>query len=557
MKKFVLLMIFTLGCVCAKAADFRVDGVEYKVTGTGPNTVELKNGKKAVGDFVVPSEVTDPKTNIKYEVTSIGQGAFKKSKITSVTIPSTVTNIENWAFENCSQLTSATLHGSISEIPYQCFYNCTSLKSVDIDFSKIRWVGPMAFANTDLGTVAPAMYAVMGDEILTRWEVYPKGSEVPSIAPVIVYPYPIAKNLNLSKILGEKAIIIFADKNASEEAMSLWENILPVLFPENPHHLSSFLESDGRSWSGVKYRSFREYFFSGYPNEKNIEPEYNVYFGIEETENGTPLKFFDAIDKSYSNKKRKDFIVKLNEFVRVAVEEPEKLYVQYRKIEESETVKYDDLITKAVIELCDSVYFVKPTLSDAELKNASGFINNLFMHIGAEYGLSNMTLSKWAQCDILTHDLDNDAHKEDYQRILNMIDRLFTFQKPSEDPYHQTMQLAALCGLERWKEAASYFPKVHRSVTANGVYGVPYELEYMQDAINKHGYKAIAPKYTKTAARKGNSGGSSLIEFFGEAIAEAAVEAYTDYRQRRAYRNWLNNIDREFENNLKKGKIKF
>lgn len=350
------------------------------------------------------------------------------------------------------------------------------------------------------------------------------------------------------------ATIIFENEKAGEQAATLFAKMWNSKLPQLAQHYF-FGETFGQSPRALY--TTREYLTD---RGCKLPEDKRICFGVKRTDNlieaaqSTPFDAYQAVEYAYDQMARDKFIERLDEFVRVAVEEPQNLPNEYRKITPWESVKYDDLLTHAITELCDSVYLVKPTLTDAELENVSGFVSNFFMHIGADYGIANMRLSEWAEKDILTRDLNNDAHKDDYQHVLNSIDRYFTFKKPSKDPYHQTMQLAALCGLGRWKEAASYFPKVHRAVTDNGVYAVPSELTYIQTAINNHGYKAVAPTYTKASAKKSGSG--SWTELFGQAIAEAAVQTYQDYRERRAYKKWLKNIDRKFEKNLKKGKIR-
>lgn len=64
----------------------------------------------------------------------------------SVTIPNSVTTIENTAFNTCTSLTSITIPNSITYIGNDAFYQCTSLKSITIPNS-VTDIGRSVFSS--------------------------------------------------------------------------------------------------------------------------------------------------------------------------------------------------------------------------------------------------------------------------------------------------------------------------------------------------------------------------------------------------------------------------
>lgn len=111
---------------------YTLNGVKY----------EYKDGKAYVADYEsatgainIPSTI-QPGDGNTYTVIGFRHGVFKNNtNITSVNIPSTVTNLPNSLFEGCTKLTSVTIPSSITSLTDKMFKGCTSLTSYTIPIS--------------------------------------------------------------------------------------------------------------------------------------------------------------------------------------------------------------------------------------------------------------------------------------------------------------------------------------------------------------------------------------------------------------------------------------
>lgn len=118
---FSLLMMIC--CVIAKSQSVVVDGITYYVN-PGDGTSEVKSGKDAKGDVVIPNEVTY--LGKSYRVYQIMYKAFYDNKeITSVKLPNTVEDIRAYAFLGCSRLSSVTGGADEFEFIGDCVFDGT------------------------------------------------------------------------------------------------------------------------------------------------------------------------------------------------------------------------------------------------------------------------------------------------------------------------------------------------------------------------------------------------------------------------------------------------
>lgn len=148
----ILLLAFFLasfGAVEAKNHDFKVDGLYYKIIADGKVevTYEKKDSEKNYKNFsavTVPGQVAYK--GLEYTVVKIGDGAFHKSQISSVTFPKEVKEIGRDAFCRCTKLTSVSLPPDLETIDAGAFSVCSSLQSISLPES-ITSIGNHVFSS--------------------------------------------------------------------------------------------------------------------------------------------------------------------------------------------------------------------------------------------------------------------------------------------------------------------------------------------------------------------------------------------------------------------------
>ena len=123
------------------ATSFGTLRYEYTCYPGGESGYVVTCNKKFVTSVEIPAEHNGVK------VIGIGYEAFKDcTKLTSITIPDSVTRIENSAFHNCVGLTSVTIPANVKSIGSYAFSDCFSLTSVIIPAS-VNSISSYAFAD--------------------------------------------------------------------------------------------------------------------------------------------------------------------------------------------------------------------------------------------------------------------------------------------------------------------------------------------------------------------------------------------------------------------------
>ena len=94
------------------------------------------------------TEIEIPNTVKDIPITKIGDSVFYNSsvrtEITSVTLPSTVTSLGDYCFQNCTNLTQINLQ-NVTSLGKYCFYYCVKLTSIDLP--NVTSLGNSCFQN--------------------------------------------------------------------------------------------------------------------------------------------------------------------------------------------------------------------------------------------------------------------------------------------------------------------------------------------------------------------------------------------------------------------------
>ena len=216
MRKALLSLLVAMGLPtaawCADGDTFKMkiaEGIEmtFKVISEEEKTCQVGEGwYSCIEDYTGP--VTVPSTANGYTVTRLGSRCFNGSStlhVTSVTLPETITTLEDMVFYNsditelvfpnsvteidrspfcdCEKLESVTLPQGMTKIPDYLFYHC-AIKSFTIP-SRITEIGENAFYSSGLESiVVPATvqkigrYAFCACENLTHAEILNPDAEL-------------------------------------------------------------------------------------------------------------------------------------------------------------------------------------------------------------------------------------------------------------------------------------------------------------------------------------------------------------------------------------------
>jgi len=105
---------------------------------TNNNTLTITRYSGPGGEVIIPDNTNGMR------ITGIGNSAFAGSGITAVTVPPSITNIDDYAFSSSFLLTNVTLPSTITAIRDGVFLGCFSLTNIYIP-SSVKSIGNYAF----------------------------------------------------------------------------------------------------------------------------------------------------------------------------------------------------------------------------------------------------------------------------------------------------------------------------------------------------------------------------------------------------------------------------
>ena len=144
MKKSILLPPLLLLPLMVSAIDVEIGGIKYNIDSDAQTAVVIANDDEYFGIIEIPASVEYE--GVSYSVTSIGNKAFYYcTGLTSVTIPSSVITIGEYAFAH-SGLTTIAIPNGVTTIGKHAFELCR-LTSVTIP-SSITSIGEFAFCES-------------------------------------------------------------------------------------------------------------------------------------------------------------------------------------------------------------------------------------------------------------------------------------------------------------------------------------------------------------------------------------------------------------------------
>ncbi|MCM1152145.1 MAG: leucine-rich repeat domain-containing protein [Muribaculum sp.] len=164
----------------------------------------------------------------------IGSAVFAGSEINSITIPSSVTSIGNYAFYDCKNLSEVALPARLSTIGKGAFGNCPSIKVIDLSETAVTEIPDGCFAGCSAleKVILPPNIKKIGREAFLGTAIRSIDlSDVKELAPYALSGMYSLKDvaLNPSAKIGEGALM----DNVSLQNLKGTPDYVPALFAAN------------------------------------------------------------------------------------------------------------------------------------------------------------------------------------------------------------------------------------------------------------------------------------------------------------------------------------
>lgn len=255
---WVVAMVFSAMPVTALRANAAVatDGALSYLIGNG-TAIITKCDSNASGNMEIPATLGG------CPVSAVAGNAFKGcDKLTNITLPDSIVNIEAGAFKNCSNLSAISLPASITAIKSDTFYGCTNLTSITIP-NGVTSIGERAFLDCkkmESITIPPSVsffgyYAFCYCTALENVYIsdVAKWCEIRTDKHYNAYSSPLnyAENLYLNGRLVTDLVIPYGTTRIDERAFMNCKKLTHVVIPESVTSIGSDAFVDCTSLTSV------------------------------------------------------------------------------------------------------------------------------------------------------------------------------------------------------------------------------------------------------------------------------------------------------------------